>query len=118
MAGPFQCPQLALEDGSSRGRTTRHKKMQTHHAGFLLLCVCVMLIFTDIHLLSVPHAGPLTRTHTMRYIGCAEAVGVKNITAALQNSGCYKGGSAPCRAARLLKGSATAAAVLLLQNPV
>jgi hypothetical protein len=37
--------------------------MQTHHAGFLLLCVCVMLIFTDIHLLSVPHAGPLTRTH-------------------------------------------------------
>ena len=31
----------------------------------------------------------------MRYIGCAEAVGVKNITAALQNSGCYKGGSAP-----------------------
>ena len=41
--------------------------MQTHHAGFLLqsngVCVCVMLIFTDIHLLSVPDAGPLTRTH-------------------------------------------------------
>ncbi len=36
--------------------------MQTHHAGFLLY-VCVMLIFTDIRLLSVPHAGPLTRTH-------------------------------------------------------
>jgi hypothetical protein len=69
MAGPFQCPSLAgaLEDGSSRaeGRDI-HKKMQTHHAGFLLLCVCVMLIFTDIQLLSVPHAGPLTRTHNFR----------------------------------------------------
>ena len=30
-------------------------------------------------------------------IECGISVGVKNITAALQNSGCYKGGSAPCR---------------------
>ena len=66
--GPSNAPSLAGGIGrwvESHGRTTRHKKMQTHHAGFLLLCVCVMLIFTDIHLLSVPHAGPLTRTHNL-----------------------------------------------------
>jgi hypothetical protein len=67
MAGPFQCPQLGwghwkMGRVARKDETYIHKKMQTHHAGFLLLCVCVMLI-SDIHLLSVPHAGPLTRTH-------------------------------------------------------
>ena len=73
-------PSLA---GVKMGRVARQdetyikKCRRMHHAGFLLLCVCVMLILmTDIHLLSVPHAGPLTRTPiavvAVRFLGGEE----------------------------------------------
>ena len=52
---------VARQDGTSK------KSNRRSSTRFLLLCVCV-LIFTDIHLLSVPHAGPLTRTHNSVFL--------------------------------------------------
>ena len=50
------------------GRTRHQSKNSNRRSITRFLLLCVTLIFTDIQLLSVPHAGPLTRTHNSVFL--------------------------------------------------